>query len=158
MAKKKKKIEKPKEYTRRQLSQHKKTKRRQRIVFISGVSIITIIILLIVGGWFITEFIPLHRTMLKVNGVKFNVGYYIDVMKVMRQNDSTMESATLAYQAVQEITEGEIVRQGAEKLGITVSKDEIKIGMKVKAVWKPENERTGSITDIKYFKPAGGAD
>lgn len=26
-------------------------------------------------------------------------------------------------------------------------------GMKVKAVWKPENERTGAITDIKYFKP-----
>ena len=30
--------------------------------------------------------------------------------------------------------------------------DEIKIGMKVKAVWKPDNERTGAITDIKYFK------
>ncbi len=29
----------------------------------------------------------------------------------------------------------------------------IKIGMKVKAVWKPEEERTGAITDIKYFKP-----
>jgi len=26
-------------------------------------------------------------------------------------------------------------------------------GMKVKAVWKPENERTGAITDIKYWKP-----
>jgi len=37
-----------------------------------------------------------------------------------------------------------------------MSKDEIKIGMKVKAVWKPENEREGSITDIKYFKPLKG--
>ena len=37
-----------------------------------------------------------------------------------------------------------------------MSKDEIKIGMKVKAVWKPENEREGSITDIKYFKPLNG--
>jgi len=26
-------------------------------------------------------------------------------------------------------------------------------GMKVKAVWKPENERTGAITDIKHWKP-----
>ncbi|MEO0094175.1 MAG: Zn-ribbon domain-containing OB-fold protein [candidate division WOR-3 bacterium] len=26
-------------------------------------------------------------------------------------------------------------------------------GMKVKAVWRPENERTGAITDIKYWKP-----
>lgn len=30
--------------------------------------------------------------------------------------------------------------------------DKIKIGMKVKAVWKNFEERTGSITDIKYFK------
>ena len=30
---------------------------------------------------------------------------------------------------------------------------EIKIGMRVKAVWKPPEEREGSITDIRYFKP-----
>ena len=30
---------------------------------------------------------------------------------------------------------------------------EVKFGMKVKAVWKPPKERTGAITDIKYFKP-----
>ena len=30
----------------------------------------------------------------------------------------------------------------------------IKFGMRVKAVWKPAEERTGNITDIKYFKPA----
>ncbi len=31
--------------------------------------------------------------------------------------------------------------------------EKIKIGMPVKAVWKPEKQRTGSITDIRYFKP-----
>ena len=30
--------------------------------------------------------------------------------------------------------------------------DSVKIGMRVKAVWAPEAERKGSITDIKYFK------
>jgi uncharacterized OB-fold protein len=30
---------------------------------------------------------------------------------------------------------------------------DIKIGMRVKAVWKPAAERTGAITDIIYFKP-----
>jgi uncharacterized protein len=34
-----------------------------------------------------------------------------------------------------------------------VSEKDIKIGMKVQAVWKPENERVGSILDIKYFRP-----
>lgn len=34
-----------------------------------------------------------------------------------------------------------------------VDPKEIKIGMKVKAVWKDPEERIGAITDIKYFKP-----
>ncbi|MDP2675382.1 MAG: Zn-ribbon domain-containing OB-fold protein [Dehalococcoidia bacterium] len=35
-----------------------------------------------------------------------------------------------------------------------VKPDEIRIGMKVKAAWKPPEERTGSIRDIRYFRPA----
>lgn len=38
-----------------------------------------------------------------------------------------------------------------------VDPDKIKIGMKVKAVWKKAAEREGSITDILYFKPARAA-
>jgi uncharacterized OB-fold protein len=38
-------------------------------------------------------------------------------------------------------------------LGEIESEKHIKVGMKVQAVWKPESERTGSILDIKYFKP-----
>ena len=33
------------------------------------------------------------------------------------------------------------------------SPDAVKIGMRVQAVWKPAEEREGSILDIKYFKP-----
>lgn len=35
-----------------------------------------------------------------------------------------------------------------------VAPDRIFIGMRVKAVWRPEAERVGAITDIQYFKPA----
>lgn len=34
-----------------------------------------------------------------------------------------------------------------------VDPKKVYIGMKVKAVWKPEKEREGAITDIKYWKP-----
>ncbi|MBU2513443.1 Zn-ribbon domain-containing OB-fold protein [bacterium] len=34
-----------------------------------------------------------------------------------------------------------------------VDPKDIKIGMKVKAKWKPEKEREGCITDILYFEP-----
>ena len=38
------------------------------------------------------------------------------------------------------------------KLG-EVDPEAIYIGMRVKAVWKPPEEREGSVTDILYFKP-----
>jgi len=34
-----------------------------------------------------------------------------------------------------------------------VDPKDVKVGMPVKAVWKPAKERTGSVTDILYFKP-----
>jgi uncharacterized OB-fold protein len=34
-----------------------------------------------------------------------------------------------------------------------VDAEDVKIGMKVKAVWKKPDEREGAITDILYFKP-----
>jgi uncharacterized OB-fold protein len=37
-----------------------------------------------------------------------------------------------------------------------VKPDKIKVGMRVQAVWKDGAERQGAITDIRYFKPAGG--
>ena len=38
------------------------------------------------------------------------------------------------------------------KLG-EIDAEKIKIGLRVKAVWRKPEERTGSITDILYFKP-----
>lgn len=34
-----------------------------------------------------------------------------------------------------------------------VKPEAVKVGMKVKAVWKKQEEREGAITDILYFKP-----
>ena len=34
-----------------------------------------------------------------------------------------------------------------------VAPEDVSVGMRVKAVWKPKTERRGAITDIRYFKP-----
>jgi len=34
-----------------------------------------------------------------------------------------------------------------------MTKDEIRIGMRVRAVWRPPEERKGSVLDIRYFRP-----
>ena len=41
------------------------------------------------------------------------------------------------------------------KLG-EVAPEDVRIGMAVEAVWKPEDEREGSILDIAYFRPLAG--
>ena len=33
--------------------------------------------------------------------------------------------------------------------------EEVEMGTRVQAVWKPDGERQGDHTDIKYFKPTG---
>jgi len=37
-----------------------------------------------------------------------------------------------------------------------VAPDEVRMGMAVEAVWRAESERSGSILDIAYFRPAAG--
>ncbi|MBN1944976.1 MAG: thiolase domain-containing protein [Bradymonadales bacterium] len=39
-----------------------------------------------------------------------------------------------------------------------VKPEQVTFGMRVKAVWKPEEERTGSVTDILYFRPLTAED
>ncbi len=34
-----------------------------------------------------------------------------------------------------------------------VAPGDIHVGLKVRALWKPKDERTGAITDIRYFRP-----
>jgi hypothetical protein len=124
----KRKEEKPKEYTRRQLSHAKKEKLRQRIIFITAIVIVAAIILIPVIGWIVTEYYPMHQTVLKVNDVKYTMRDMIDYMKIGRANDTNKEKDgwTLAGEALQYMQQGEIMRQGAAKLGITASDNETK--------------------------------
>jgi hypothetical protein len=39
-----------------------------------------------------------------------------------------------------------------------VAPDDVRVGMAVEAVWKPEADRTGSILDIAYFRPRATGD
>src|SRR5512137_636509 len=86
---KKRKEEKPREFTRRQLSHARKEERRHRIILLTGIIIIAAAVLLPLAGWIITDFYPMHRTMLEVNGKKYNVADYIDFMKALGTIQST---------------------------------------------------------------------
>lgn len=132
MAKKKKKIEKPKrEFTRRQLSRWQQQKRRQRIIFGSAIAII-VAVLAIVGvgvyqGWYVPEYQPLHEVVIEVNDTEFDMAYYIEVLEYYRDAQGLPNEymTYIAPGAVRTIQENELVRQAAMELGITVGDDEV---------------------------------
>ncbi len=131
MAKKKKNAEKPtREFTRRQLSQWQRQKKRQRVIMFGGIFVIAAIILIVLVGWYLGEYRPLHRTFIRVNDTEFNMGYYIDTLKLVGEGQTPQYISGVADRAVVEIEQNELIRQGALRLGISVSDDEVKEIMK----------------------------
>jgi uncharacterized OB-fold protein len=84
---------------------------------------------------------------------------------VILQDSGTVETFSLCYVTwdMQRLTEPQIPAvieiDGASKgMGIMhllggVEPDDVHIGLRVQAVWKPPEERQGDITDILYFAP-----
>ena len=125
-----KKIEKPRhEMTKRQLSRWQQQKRRQRFILSTGIAVIIAVLGVFGAGvyyqWYIPEYKPLGETVIEVNDTKFDMDYYIKMLKLYSGNVSPQELPTLAGQVVQVIEQNELVRQEAMKLGISVSDEEL---------------------------------
>ncbi len=115
----KKKTEKPKrEVTKYQLSRWQQQKKRRRLILIAGVSVIAAVAGVIGGGWYTKEYRPLQETVIRVNDTEFSMRYYIDMLELNYRYGLTGNVVTF-------IERNELIRQGAEDLGITVSDGEI---------------------------------
>ncbi|MCJ7605533.1 MAG: peptidylprolyl isomerase [Dehalococcoidales bacterium] len=112
--------------TRRQMSSHKRAQRRQRIVLISGVSIIAVAVIIVLVGLFIGEIIPMNASVLEINGKSFNMRYYIDALELAASNNPDRTVGLINSGLITQLQDNELLRQGAEMLGITVSDDEVK--------------------------------
>lgn len=126
----KKKQPRPKrEVTKRQLSRWQQQKRRQRFILTVGISIISSVLILVgVGvyhGWYIPEYKTLRQTVIEVNDVSFDMGYYIDSLK-FHSAGQTQYLQFFLDSVVENIEQNELMRQKALELGFSVSQDEIK--------------------------------
>lgn len=87
-----------------------------------------------------------------------------DAWKHIRDT-GTIETFSVSYldkdakRIAQPILVGVVSLDGASpKMGIMhyfgeVAPDQLRIGMRVKAVWRPPEERRGSVLDVAYFRP-----
>ena len=126
----KKKAEKPqREVTKRQLSRWQQQKKRQRIILGSGILIIVAVLGVVGAGvytrWYIPEYKPLHETVIEVNDTKFDMNYYIKMLRYYGTGVPLEQMYYLADAVVTIIERNELLRQGAMELGISVSDGEV---------------------------------
>ncbi len=127
----KKRVEKPRrDFTRRQLSQWQRQKRRQRIVFGVGIFIIAAVLGIVVVGWYISQYRPLQQTVIKVNDTEFNMNYYVKMLKFQGRGYPAAVMRNIADEVVRGIEQSELIKQETVKLGVTVSDSEVDAELK----------------------------
>ncbi|MFC2066952.1 peptidylprolyl isomerase [Chloroflexota bacterium] len=138
---KKRKIEKPRrEPTKHQLARWQKEKRRQRIILGAGIFIIAAAFLIVVVGWYVSQYRPLHQTVIRVNQTEFNMKYYIEMLKLNSKGQSAEYIQFLADSMTKQIEQSELIKQEAVRLGFNASKEEVK--EKLKDSDLPKNDVT----------------
>ena len=123
---KKQKENKPRQVpTKRQLSKWQRQARTRHIIIIA-VAIFLAGILGYVGyGYYNSEIKPSHGIVIEVNDVSFNMDYYV---KTFNAYTKGMEPSLLFYMPdiiANQIVQDELIRQGADSLGIAVTDKEI---------------------------------
>jgi hypothetical protein len=107
-----------------------KEKRRKKlldIVKFAGFTVIAVVVGLVGAGmyeWYKDDYQPMHEIVVDVNGTEFDMEYYIDMLTYVSGDYYQYASYFTSY-ALQYIEYYELVRQGAEELGITVTEAEI---------------------------------
>ncbi len=120
---KKKNKKPPRETTKRQLSRWQQQQRRQRIILASGILFIVAALGIGGAGWYLTQYQPLHQTIIKVNNSSFDMNYYIKMLKYYGEGQPIQYMSFIADQVAEIIKQNELIRQGAMKLGISISQD-----------------------------------
>jgi hypothetical protein len=121
----KKREEKPREITKRQLSSHKRQELRQKIILITGTSIIAAIVLLVGFGWFFGEYYPLNKTIVTVYDTKIKQSMLIDTLVYFGQGYSGLDLASQIDYVLKYIVQNELNKKAASAMDILVSDAEI---------------------------------
>lgn len=91
--------------------------RMHRFVFLAGTIVIVSVVSLIGTGYYFTQYVPLHQVAFKVNDKEFDMSYYASAYRFYGTGQEVVEL----------LEQSELIRQAAEKLGITVTDDEAKV-------------------------------
>lgn len=144
MAKKKKRKKQKPQYkvAKPRLSQLQRQRKRQRIVLGLAIFIVVAVLGIVGVPWYLNQYQPLHQTVVRVNDTEFNMKYYLQMLRL----HGTEQSADV----VKDIEQNELIRQGALKVGVSVSDKEVKEELKRSNL--PANDIGKDLTRSKLLR------
>jgi parvulin-like peptidyl-prolyl isomerase len=112
--------------TKHQLSRWEKQKKLSRIILICTVALVIILAGVIGGGIYLDQVAPMKAVVLKVNDVPYDFDYYVKMLDVLTKGQTDTSMLKYYVDVVANIIQqGEVVKEKAGDVGITVTDDEI---------------------------------
>lgn len=106
-----------------------KDKRKQRVVIGLGVVVALLVIAIPLYGWVTTFIMPPRETIVRVNDTSYDMGYLLKIMRmVQRQSEAQGQQVnlgTIPFQLVSSLAEDELIVQGSQAIGLTVTDEEL---------------------------------
>ncbi len=125
MAKKQKRVETKRAPTKRQLSRWQRQMRIRRIIIIAAAAFLAGILSWVGYGYYKDTIGPSHEVVIQVNNTSFNMDYYIATFEAYTQGMNTTLLQYMPDTVANQIVQDELIRQGADNLGINVTAQEI---------------------------------
>ena len=105
---------------------------------IIGISVMAVVGVVIGGGWYRNEYLPRQEIVISVNDTEFNMGYYVDILRLQGEPykqiygtaQTEIYAQALADEAERFIQESELMRQTALEWGIEVIDREVSEALK----------------------------
>lgn len=128
----------------------------KRIIYISGAIFLVLVLAFIGYGYYNEQYKPYHTTILKVNGVSFDMDDYLKWLEVYAGGMDRNQVVTMAGIVPNAMIQSEIVRQRAPELGYTVTDDEVRQGLKEEGVKESDINRDAYEAQLLSEKMLSG--
>jgi len=170
----------PKIVTKKHIARLERERRQNRLILIIGIGGILVVVGLLVYGYLKLNVFAAREPVAEVNGVKITSGQWQERVRLQRVNllnlydtytfyqqnfgmDTTQQlqeiqftlqsPETLGQQVLDQMVDEVLIRQEAEKLGITVSDEEIEAAIQESYNFFPDGTPTPTITPTEFSTP-----
>lgn len=127
---------------RRQLSRRQREWRQARTAIIIGIVAVLVVLAIPAYGYYATFVAPPRTWVVKVNESTFTLGYLVKLLRMYQRGSEALgqqvNMGTMPFQFINTITENELVRQAAPRIGITVSDEELDAEVRDRIVGPPK--------------------